>query len=103
MQIMEKEKFLKLISAQNLGKKIYEEISEKKNISIIKVLNWVFYTENILKCLKHIKLSFSEIYISEFVENNYKIKIKKNNESKTSIGFLFGMLEEQVIIKFFIH
>ena len=67
----------------------------------MKILNWIFYTENILKCLKHIKMTFSEIYISEFVENNYKIKIKKNLDSKTSIGFLFGLLEDQVKYLFY--
>jgi hypothetical protein len=91
-----KNNFINLISHQNLGKKILEEITVNKKISILKLLNWIFYTENILRCLKHIKITFNEIYISEFVENNYKIKIKKNLESKTSIGFLFGLLEDQV-------
>jgi hypothetical protein len=93
---LEKNNFINLITHQNLGKKLLEEISVNKTISILKLLNWIFYTENILRCLKHIKLTFSEIFISEFVENNYKIKIKKNQETKTSIGFLFGLLEDQV-------
>ena len=87
---------IKLISNQNLGKNILKEVSEKKKISLIKVLNWVFYTENFLRCLRSIKNTFSEIFITEFVENSYKIKIKKNLDSKTSIGFLFGLLEDQV-------
>ncbi len=65
-------------------------------IHIMKVLDWIFYTENCLKCLGKISNYFKDIYISEFWDNNYKIKIKKNTSNNSTIGFLFGLLEDQV-------
>ena len=42
-----------------------------------------------------ILLDFSEIYCSDYGENNFVFKIKRNrNENEKSIGYLFGIIEE---------
>lgn len=69
----------------------------KGKIAILRVIDWIFYTENALKCLGNILNYFKDIFISEFWDNNYKIKIKKNSSNNSTIGFLFGLLEDQVI------
>lgn len=81
------------------------QLDLKGKVAIIKILNWIFFTENALKCIAQILKHYKSIYISEFLDNNYKIKIKKNeaNNNKSTIGFLFGLLEDQVIYSLFIN
>ena len=47
-------------------------------------------------CLSQILIHFKNIFITEFLDNNFKIKVKKNTDNKLTIGFLFGLLEDQV-------
>lgn len=59
-----------------------------------RLIEWSFYTENTLKCLTTITDNFENVSIVEFWDNIFKLKIKKEN-SKNSIGFLFGQIENQ--------
>jgi ATP-binding cassette subfamily A (ABC1) protein 3 len=59
-----------------------------------RLVEWSFYTENTLKCLTKITQNFENVAIVEFWDNIFKLKIKKEN-SKNSIGFLFGQIENQ--------
>ena len=54
----------------------------------------MFYTENALKCIAKTLKNFEDITIIEFWDNIFKLKIKKNS-SNNSIGFLFGLIEDQ--------
>jgi len=63
-------------------------------ISLKKLLNWTFYTDNLIKLLKILNETFEQIKITEYLENNYTIEIPKKSE--ISIGKVFGILEEQV-------
>jgi hypothetical protein len=66
------------------------------SIHLKRLIEWTFYSENILKCISRITNYFTDISIVEFYDNNYKLKIRKNNNS-SSIGFLFGFVEDQKI------
>ena len=43
---------------------------------------------------------FPEVYISEFYDNNFKIKLKKNETENITIVTLFGILEDNVKLFF---
>ena len=62
------------------------------NINIGILLNWLFFVENALKFIKVGKNYFSEIILSEHIENNFLFRLKKGNETK-SIGFFFGLFD----------
>jgi hypothetical protein len=59
------------------------------------VIDWVFYLENVLRTINIFFNHFDQIYVSEFWENNFKIKIKKNENKAITIGSLFALVEEQ--------
>ena len=54
----------------------------------------IFFVENALKFITHGKEYFSEIILTEYIENNFIFKLLKGKEQK-SIGFLFGIYEEK--------
>ncbi len=58
------------------------------------LLEWVFYTDNILLCISKLLHLYPDVFIVEFWASNFKIKILKN-ENQNSIGFLFGLFEDQ--------
>ena len=91
-----KNNFEYLLNEKSFGKKLYEKIiNEKNKISLFKLIGWVFYTENVLKLIKEIKIYFNEIFCIEFDDNNFVFKIKRNhNENEKTIGFLFGLTEK---------
>ena len=44
--------------------------------------------------IKKSKQYFEEIILTEYIDNNFLFKLKKNEHSK-SIGFLFGLFESE--------
>ena len=75
-----------------LGERIHKTMSINGNINIGILLNWLFFVENALKFIKAGKQYFSEIILSEHIENNFLFRLKKGNEAK-SIGFFFGLFD----------
>ena len=62
-----------------------------------KLIQWVFYTENFLGSVNKILDYFDEISLIEYIDNNFKLKIKKNLDpyfKNHSNGFLFRIIEE---------
>ncbi len=59
------------------------------------MIDWSFYVQNVLLCISKLLNVFNEVVVNEFWENNFKLKIKKNNNPVT-IGYLFGIFEDQV-------
>jgi hypothetical protein len=59
------------------------------------LIDWSFYVQNVLLCISKLLNVFNEVVVNEFWENNFKLKIKKNNNPVT-IGYLFGIFEDQV-------
>ena len=77
-----------------LGARIINNINLNGYIHIGTLLNWIFFVENALKFITHGKEYFSQIILTEFVENNFIFKLLKGKEHK-SIGFFFGLFEEK--------
>ncbi len=75
------------------------QLNSGRPLSVKRLLDWAFYTENFIKCVDKLLNHFDEVIISEFWENNFKLKIRKDNKSLITIGFMFGLIEDQV--KFF--
>ena len=62
-------------------------------ITIKKIIEWIFYNDNLLKCCLKLSKNYQKITIVEFWDNNFKLKIEKNS-SGNNIGSLFGLLED---------
>ena len=89
------EKYYCQIKKELLGGKIYEELELKGYISLDKILLWVFYLKNILGMIKIIMNYFNEIFCVDYGGNNYVFKIKRDKvKGEKSIGFLFGLIED---------
>ena len=72
-----------------------EELELRGYISFDKILFWVYYLKNVFGIIKVIMNYFNEIYIVDYGENNFIFKIKRNKiKGEKSIGFLFGLIEE---------
>ena len=75
-----------------LGERLQKTLNINGSINIGILLNWLFFVENALKFIKVGKQYFSEIILSEHIENNFLFRLKKGNETK-SIGFFFGLFD----------
>ena len=83
------------LSKDRLGGKIIEEINFNGYVYLSRILSWIYFLENALKMIQVILLDFPEIHCSDYGENNFVFKIKRNrNEDEKSIGYLFGIIEE---------
>ena len=90
---IDKANYIDELTNDRLGKKIIKDIEINGNISLITLLNWVFFIKNAFKFIKVSFDYFDEIYLVEFIENNFLFKMKKGPKTK-SIGFFFGLFEQ---------
>ena len=60
------------------------------------LIEWIFDSENFLKCANKILNNFDDVYLIEYFENNFKLKIKKNSEAirNPTNGFIFSLIED---------
>ena len=97
-QILEKyklERFYKQLNKELLGVRIIEEIEACGYVYMNRILSWIYYLENSLKIIKIILKDFPEIHCTDLKDSNLIFKIKRNkNEGEKSIGYLFGIIEE---------
>ncbi len=95
---LNKKKYVTLVQ-KKIGAEIHEEFSTKKFCSIRKLFNWLFFTENILKLCSKMRNFYEQIVIAEFYDCNFKLKVQKptENNTKNTIGFLFGLFEDYVM------
>ena len=85
--------FIKELNSQGFGSKIIRDITINGGIPIRTIINWTFFVRNALKFIKCATNYFETIILTEFIDNNFLFKMKKNNETK-SIGFFFGLFED---------
>jgi ATP-binding cassette subfamily A (ABC1) protein 3 len=90
---LDKANYIEELSNDRLGKKIFKDIEVNGNIALITLLNWIFFIKNAFKFIKVSFDYFDEIYLVEFIENNFLFKMKKGPKTK-SIGFFFGLFEQ---------
>ena len=97
-QILEKyklERFYKQLNKELLGVRIIEEIEACGYVYMNRILSWIYYLENALKIIKIILQDFPEIHCTDSKDSNLVFKIKRNkSEGEKSIGYLFGIIEE---------
>ena len=88
-------KFYNQLNKESLGIKIFEEIEACGFVFFERIVAWIYYIENALKMIKIILEYFPEVHCTDYGDNNLVFKIKRNkNEGEKSIGFLFGIIEE---------
>ena len=90
---LDKANYIEELRTDRLGKKIIKDIEINGNIALITLLNWLFFIENAFKFIKTAMEYFDEVYLVEFIENNFLFKMKKGPKTK-SIGFFFGLFEK---------
>ena len=86
------QKFINELSKGRLGSKLIREIQINNEIPIRTLISWTFFVKNVLNFIKKAEKYFEVIILTEYIDNNFLFKMKKNNETK-SIGFLFGLFE----------
>ena len=84
--------FIRELDKGRLGSKIIRDIKINKEIPLRSLVSWVFFVKNALKFIKKAEKYFEKIILTEFIDNNFLFKMKKNSETK-SIGFFFGLFE----------
>jgi len=89
-----KPKYVDLLKPDNLGSEIYDEFVSKKDCSVKKLVNWLFFVENLMSVCGRLMAFYKDIVIAEFYDNNFKLKLKAQDNGNTSIGFLFGLFED---------
>ena len=95
LQKIKLEKYTSQLNKQLLGGKIMEEIEVCGYVYLGRILSWVYYIENALNMINIILNYFPEIYCTDYGGNNMVFKIKRNKkEGEKSIGYLFGIIEE---------
>ena len=63
-----------------------------------KILFWIYYLKNVLGMVKLIKEYFNEIFCIDYNENNFIFNVKRyKTKEEKSIGFLFGLIEDNKI------
>ena len=83
------------LEKDRLGGKIIEEINFNGFVYLSRILAWIYFLENALKMIQIILIDFPEIHCSDYGENNFVFKIKRNRSvDEKSIGYLFGIIEE---------
>ena len=94
-KLINKENYLNEIKEGGFGEKLLKDLKENGNkIKINIILSWCHYIENVIKIIKRAKENFNEIILSEYIDNNFLFKIKKEEDKKKSIGFLFALFEK---------
>ena len=95
LKLYKVEKYIRLIQKDFFGRQIFEELESKGYIIFDKILLWIYYLKNSLGLIKVIMNYFNKIYCIDYTENNFIFKIKKNKmEREKTIGFLFGLIED---------
>jgi ATP-binding cassette, subfamily A (ABC1), member 3 len=88
-----KSNYASLINQTDLGRELYDDLSNKGKLSIKRLTEWTYLIDNTIGFCNKLSNQFDDISIADFYDNNLKIKIGKSKE-KTSIGSLFGLLED---------
>jgi len=92
LKTIDRPEYINELNKGRLGSKIMREIYLNGDIPIRTLLSWIFFVENALKFIKKAENYFENIILTEFIDNNFLFKMKKNQDTK-SIGYFFGLFE----------
>jgi len=87
-----KKNYYEIFDEEKLGEKINKEININGYVYITSLFNFINFNYSAIKLIEKAKKYFNDIIITEFIDNNFLFKIKKEENGK-SIGFLFGLFE----------
>ena len=62
------------------------------SVPIRTLISWTFFVKNVLLFIQNAQPYFENIILTEYIDNNFLFKMKKNSNTKT-IGFFFGLFE----------
>ena len=90
---LNKSNYIKELKKGRFGSRLIRDIEMNKSISIRALISWTFFVNNTLSFIKNAQPYFENIILSEYIDNNFLFKMKKNSNTKT-IGFFFGLFEK---------
>lgn len=80
-----------LIAPGQIGHELAEE-TESGQISLKRLIQWNYVVTNLFNSIKGLLNTFPTVFISEYWDNAFQLKIPKAQE--VTIGFLFGYFNE---------
>jgi hypothetical protein len=86
------ENYINELKQGRFGSKLIRDIHINSYIPIRALISWTFFVKNALKFIKKAEKYFESIILTEHIDNNFLFKMKKNNKTR-SIGFFFGLFE----------
>ena len=89
---MGKNNYINELKKGRFGSRLIRDIEMNKSIPIRALISWTFFVKNALGFIKHAQQYFENIILTEFIENNFLFKLKKNSNTRTT-GFFFGLFE----------
>ena len=89
-----KKDYMEEISEERIGNHIEKELKVNEHVQVCSVVNWTHYVTCAMKMIKKVKEHFNDVILSEHIENNFLFKVTKEEGKNKSIGFLFGLIEE---------
>ena len=92
LELYKLNKYYDQIQKDKLGGKILEEFEIYGKMNFNKILLWIYYLNHFFNIVNIILDFFPEVFCIDYSDNNYVITIKK--EEDKSIGFLFGLIED---------
>ena len=87
-----KSNYINELKKGRFGSRLIRDIEMNKSIPIRALISWTFFVKNALSFIKNAKDYFENIILTEFIENNFLFKLKKNSNTRTT-GFFFGLFE----------
>jgi ATP-binding cassette subfamily A (ABC1) protein 3 len=86
------ENYINELQKGRFGSKLIRDIQMSGEVPIRTLISWTFFVKNALKFIRDAMNYFETIILTEYIDNNFLFKMKKNEKTK-SIGFLFGLFE----------
>ena len=88
-------KYKEQFKPELFGGKLLKELNNKGILPLKKIVIWMFYIKSALKIIQKIKEYFETIFCVDYKDNNFVFRIeRKRQEGEKTIGFLFGLIED---------
>ena len=84
--------FIKELQKGRFGSRLIRDIEMNRSVPLRSLISWTFFVKNALNFIRNAQPYFENIILTEYIDNNFLFKMKKNSNTKTT-GFFFGLFE----------
>ena len=92
LQKLNQSNYIKELQKGRFGSRLIRDIEMNNSVPIRTLISWTFFVKNVLLFIQNAQPYFENIILTEYIDNNFLFKMKKNSNTKT-IGFFFGLFE----------